>query len=144
MNDNISPVTVQPVGLLDTYQSEAKARIIGKLWVYGQLMGLGVDIDLPLLTQDGSECTEPAWRKSGWRQTADGSWGYSISDFSSRNHALIVYVTESVMDDFDAEEEYQDSDGEAGDQKHVLVGPSGSRKRVVEGQTLQKTKRQEG
>ena len=78
-------------------------------------MGLGVNIDLPFLNQNGSECTEPAWRMSGWRQTAEGSWGYSISDFSSRNHALIVYVTESVMDDFDAEEEYQDSDGEAGD-----------------------------
>ena len=60
VNDNISPVTVQPVGLLDTYQSEVNTRIIGKLWVYGQLMGLGLDIDLPLLTQDGSECTEPA------------------------------------------------------------------------------------
>lgn len=134
VNEAISPVTVQPVRLLGTYLSEAKARTVGKLWVYGQLMGLGIDIDLPLPTQDGSECTEPAWRKSGWRRTADGSWGYSISDFSSRNRALIAYVTESVMDDFDAEEEYQDSDDKAEDQKFVLVGPAGSRKRVFEGQ----------
>ncbi|KAL9130816.1 MAG: hypothetical protein Q9175_006926 [Cornicularia normoerica] len=87
-----SPNTVQPCGVLAVYLSEAKARKEGKEWLYGQLKALGVGIDLPPPMQDGSECTEADWRRSGWRRTADGSWGYSISDYSLRKLALVVYL----------------------------------------------------
>lgn len=113
VNDDVSPTAVQPCGVLGTYLSEAKARKIGKAWIYDQLMDLGVHIDLPLPTQDGYVRTEAAWRRSEWRRTADGSWGYSISDYSPSWLALVVYITERVIDDSDDEEEYQDSDDEA-------------------------------
>ena len=133
-NEYISPATLQPVGVLGIYFSEAKARRTGKAWLYDQLMGLGEEVHLPLPTQDGSECTEPDWRKSGWQRMADGSWGYSISDYSPRSLALAVHVTEKsaiAADDDDANEEYWDSDNDFGKQRYKLVGPVGSRKRVV-------------
>ena len=133
-NEYVSPATLQPVGVLGIYFSEAKARRTGKAWLYDQLMGLGEEVHLPLPIQDGSECTEPDWRKSGWQRMADGSWGYSISDYSPRMLALAVHVTEKCAiadDDDDVDEEYKDSDDDYGKQRYKLVGPVGSRKRVV-------------
>ena len=133
-NEYISPATLKPVGVLGIYFSEAKARRTGKAWLYDQLMGLGEEVHLPLPTQDGSECTEPDWRKSEWQRMADGSWGYSISDYSPRMLALAVHVTEKCAiadDDDDVDEEYNDSDDDYGKQRYKLVGPVGSRKRVV-------------
>ena len=134
VNEYISAATVQPVGVLGVYFSEAKARKTGKAWLYDQLMGLGFHVHLPLPTHDGSESTEPDWRKSEWRRTADGSWGYSISDYSPRMLALIVHVTEQTAvadEDDDDDVEYRDSDDDAGRQEYVLVGPVGRRKRVA-------------
>lgn len=134
-NEYISPATVQPVGVLGVYYSEAKARKAGKAWLYDQLTGLGVQLHLPLPIQDGSETTEPDWRRSGWQRTADGSWGYTVSDFSPRHVALTVLVTgRPVADedgDDDDDDEYHDSDDDAGKQEYLLVGPVGRRRRVV-------------
>ena len=85
-----------------------------------------ISIDSPLSIQDGLGCTGLEWKRSRWQRTADGSWGYSISEYSSTIHTLIVSVTERVVDDSSAEEVCQDSDDD-----FILVGPVGRRKRVA-------------
>ena len=143
-NEYISSATVQPVGVLGVYYSEAKARKTGKAWLYDQLTGLGVQLHLPLPIQDGSETTEPDWRRSGWQWMADGSWDYTISD-RSRDVGLTVIVTGRPVADEDEDEddndndndhgddddEYWDSDDTAEKQEYMLVGPVGRRRRVV-------------
>ena len=110
------------------YLTEAKAKRVGKKWLYDQLLRLGVE--LPLEMQDGSEWNEPVWMKSGWGRTADGSWGYTISDCSPRNRLLVVIVSERTVDESDSEEEYEDSDDDTEKPQYMLVGPPSSRKRV--------------
>ena len=110
------------------YLSEAKAKRIGKKWLYDQLIRLGVE--MPLEMQDGSEWKKPVWMKSGWGRTADGSWGYAISDCSPRNRLLVVIVSERTVDESDSEEEHEDSDDNTEKPQYMLVGPPGSRKRV--------------
>lgn len=154
-----SPAAVQPSGILGVYLFETKAKKIGKAWLYDQLRSLGEDLNLPLPVQDGFQCTEPTWKRSEWRLTADGSWGYSISNYSPRGLALVVRVTEKVVvvdDDVDEDDddkgEYRDSDdddddnddndGESSDaeeesgddaekREYKIVGRKWSRKRVV-------------
>lgn len=109
---HISPATVQPVGVLGVYSSEAQARKTGKAWLYDQLMGLGVQIHRPLPIQDNSEVTEPAWKKSGWVQMPDGNWGYTISDHS-RWLGLTVHVTgKPVAKEGESENKDENSDDE--------------------------------
>ena len=119
---------IQPCGTLGVYLSEAKAKRVGKKWLYDQLLRLGVE--LPIEMQDGSQWKEPVWMKSGWGRTADGSWGYTISDCSPRNRLLVVIVSERTVDDSDSEEEHEDSDDNTEKPQYKLVGPPGSRKRV--------------
>ena len=149
VNEYISPARVQPVGVLGVYSTEAKARRVGKAWLYDHLTGLGENVHMPLPIQDGNILSEPDWRKSLWRRLADGSLGYSISDYS-RMVALIVHVTEKdvVLDDggddddddddvadddgdYGYVEEYGNSDDDAGEQVYRLVGPLGRRRRVL-------------
>ena len=119
---------IQPCGTLGVYLTEAKAKRVGKKWLYDQLLRLGVK--LPLEMQDGSEWKNPVWMKSGWGRTADGSWGYTISDCSPRNRLLVVIVSERTVDGSDSEEEHEDSDDDTEKPQYMLVGPPGSRKRV--------------
>ena len=119
---------MQPCGTLGVYLTEAKAKRVGKKWLYDQLLRLGVE--LPLEMQDGSQWNEPVWMKSGWGRTADGSWGYTISDCSPRNRLLVVIVSERTVDGSDSEEEHEDSDDDTEKPQYMLVGPPGSRKRV--------------
>ena len=119
---------MQPCGTLGVYSTEAKAKRVGKKWLYDQLLRLGVK--LPLQMQDGWEWNEPVWMKSGWGRTADGSWGYTISDCCPRNRLLVVIVSERTVDESDSEEENEDSDDNAEKPQYMLVGPPGSRKRV--------------
>ena len=121
---------IQPCGTLGVYLTEAKAKRVGKQWLYDQLLRLGAYIEMPLQLQDGSECEEPVWKKSGWRRTANGIWAYSISDYSPRKLLLVVHVSERTVDESDSEEEHEDSDDNAEEPTYVLVGPPGSRKRV--------------
>lgn len=85
-----------------------------------------ISIDSPLSIQDGLGCTGLEWKRTGWQQTADDSWGYSISEYPPKIHTLIVSVTERVVDDSSAEEVYKDSDDE-----FILVGLGGRRKRFA-------------
>ena len=119
---------MQPCGTLGVYSTEAKAKRVGKKWLYDQLLRLGVK--LPLQMQDGWEWNEPVWMKSGWGRTADGSWGYTISDCCPRNRLLVVIVSERTVDESNSEEEHEDSDDNAEKPQYMLVGPPGSRKRV--------------
>ena len=113
-NEDISPDDMQPCGVLATYVSEARAKTVGKRWLYSQLQDLPLDTDLHLPYQGGPEPTGTRWKRSGWRRTADGSWGYRISTYPPKDIALTVCVTERAVDMSDAEEDYQDSDDDVG------------------------------
>lgn len=129
--DHTMPHTIQPCGVLGVHSSEAKAKRVGKAWLYSQLMALGVPVDMPLPYQDAVEYPDVYWKKTGWKRTADGSLGYSISDYSPKMAALSVYVSERVVDGSYDEEGDQDSSDEEGNQRYVLVGPLGRRNRVL-------------
>lgn len=140
------PASRQRSGLLGIYLSENAAEMMGHSWVYDQLRSVDRDFHMPLPRQDLSQCARVTWKHSGWVRSADGSWGYAVSDMFRRVQ-LVVLVTKSAVDGLDAGagKEGQretaaggekEGDGReiidlTGDDGYVRVGNAGKRKRVA-------------